>query len=151
MKSLTVWQIWCSLIIAGAKPYEFRFWDYRRRYPKVENQRIVLHASTRKINVKQLKDVVADPAGWGLRVDIARPILERALASPLAFPLAAGLGTAIIGTPRRVSELFGGEPTRDDRGRELWAWPMRDIEPFEPYIPCKGWQGFWNWPKGLPG
>lgn len=31
MKALTVWQPWASLIIMGAKPYEFRKWDYRTR------------------------------------------------------------------------------------------------------------------------
>lgn len=49
MKALTVWQPWATLIIAGAKPFEFRRWDYRTRDRGLEGQRIVIHAGARPI------------------------------------------------------------------------------------------------------
>ena len=47
MKALTIWQPWASLIIAGAKPYEFRGWRAPRA---LIGQRIVIHAAARKID-----------------------------------------------------------------------------------------------------
>jgi hypothetical protein len=26
-----------------------------------------------------------------------------------------------------------------------FAWPLRDVQPFEPPVPARGSQGFWNW------
>ena len=41
MKALTIWQPWATLIMAGAKPYEWRTWPA----PKwIQGQRIVIHA-----------------------------------------------------------------------------------------------------------
>src|SRR3546814_20644641 len=50
MKALTIWQPWASLIIAGAKPYEFRGWRAPR---SLIGQRIIIHASAKKIDVKE--------------------------------------------------------------------------------------------------
>ena len=47
MKALTIWQPWASLIIAGAKPFEFRGW---RPPASLIGQRIVIHAAARKID-----------------------------------------------------------------------------------------------------
>ena len=47
MKALTIWQPWASLIIAGAKPYEFRGWRAPR---SIFGQRIVIHAAAKKID-----------------------------------------------------------------------------------------------------
>jgi hypothetical protein len=27
-----------------------------------------------------------------------------------------------------------------------WAWPVSEIEHFEPAVPIRGHQGFWHWP-----
>lgn len=143
MKALTIWQPHATLIMALAKPFEFRFWDYRTRYPQIEGQRIVIHASARKFKATFIKEMLEDIDGWCLKPELARPVLERAFATPLAIPLAAGLGTAVIGKPRMFGNIV------DERGRRLWGWPLTDIKPFEPIQPCKGWQGFWNYPKDL--
>ena len=47
MKALTIWQPWASLIMAGAKPYEFRGWRAPR---SIIGQRIVIHAAARKVD-----------------------------------------------------------------------------------------------------
>ena len=46
MKALTLWQPWASLVIAGAKPYEFRSWSPPRW---LIGQRIVIHAAARRL------------------------------------------------------------------------------------------------------
>lgn len=49
MKALTIWQPWASLVMIGAKPYEFRRWDYRERQSGLQGQRIVIHAGARPV------------------------------------------------------------------------------------------------------
>ncbi len=46
MKALTIWQPWASLIVAGAKPFEFRGWRAPR---SLIGQRIVIHAGATKV------------------------------------------------------------------------------------------------------
>lgn len=150
MKALTIWQPWASLIMARAKPYEFRHWDYRTRYRSIEGQCIVIHAGARPIKRVEVQDILArlDSGETGLDIKIARRIVERALISPSAFPLAAGLGTAVIGTPRNAAILFRGQVADSDRlDHSIWAWPLTEITPFEPFIPARGLQGFWEWPE----
>lgn len=49
------------------------------------------------------------------------------------------LGTAIIGKPRKASEIFGrGRGDSDRIDQQIWAWPLTDIKPFEPPIPMRG-------------
>ena len=162
MKALTVWQPWASLIMAGAKPYEFRGWRAPR---SMIGQRIVIHAAAKKIDRDEacilwtiLMDRECDDvsrimaAETCLIPELALPILNLAFMSgrePLA--MAAGLGTAIIGEPRNgleIAEEFG-VPRANDSDRDEhanWGWPMLEIEPWPQPIPMRGAQGFWNWP-----
>jgi hypothetical protein len=159
MKALTVWQPWASLIIAGAKPYEFRRWRAPR---SIIGQRIVIHAAARKadsfdtlllFNMLLERTLGEDYAlAWAetcLHADKARPIL--ALAQTNELPLSVGLGTAIVGEPRvgtEIAEEFG-VPRANDSDRDAhanWGWPMLDIEAWPEPVPMRGAQGFWNWP-----
>lgn len=189
MKALTIWQPWASLIMIGAKPYEFRRWDYREREPALEGQRIVIHAGVRPMKLDEVLDVIERQIG-GVLADIALPVLRRAeerlisaaadmpaYRSALALykrqlkrprmigdpdpvqpdkpngqilPLGFGLGTAKLLKPRRCTELFGGQPDSDRIDHHMWAWPLVDIQPFEPPIEKNGAQGFWNWPSPIP-
>lgn len=166
MKALTIWQPWASLIMAGAKPYEFRGWNPRQRggaYAALIGQRIVIHASARRIDrseVLALRAVLQyggeNAAMTCLHADTALPILEKALDTDLQLrghgdlPWSCGLGTVILGEPRngiRIAEEFG-VPSANDSEREEhanWGWPMLDIEPFAEPVPARGAQGFWNW------
>lgn len=193
MKALTVWQPWASLIVLGAKPYEFRQWDFRKREPGLVGERIVIHASTRLVRIDDLEDIrdrIRDDVS-ALDASIALPLIERQLKllreeadllveyrrlhrqwrtqverrrrrgpfvgdEPLPepikpdsgqiLPLAAGLGTAVLGLPVKASEIFD-EPTSDSyrADHSIWAWPLSDIRPFDAPIPMIGAQGFWNW------
>lgn len=163
MKALTIWQPWASLIMAGAKPYEFRGWRAPR---SLIGQRIVIHAAKRPIDrieasnlyyallLRETCDTIAQAAAETcLIAERALPILGRAW-QPYRdkLPLAAGLGTAILGEPRNgidIAEEFG-VPRANDSDRDEhanWGWPFTDIEIWDEPIPMKGAQGFWNWPQ----
>ena len=174
MKAFTLYQPWASLVIAGAKPFEFRGWNFMDRYPRMKGQRIVIHASARKIKpgeVHDLLDALRDGGeAWAatcLNAEQAAPVLDAALAMTLCdsdgsmwLPYGAGLGTVVLGEPRNGIEIaqrdFGypvdeevpGLPgfDSDRRDHANWGWPMLDIEAWPQPIPMRGFQGFWNWP-----
>lgn len=148
--ALTLWQPWASLIMAGAKPYEFRHWPAPR---SVRGKRIAIHAGARKVVMAELRALrlkLRDPNNAsGLDVAIALPLLERWSQDPLALPLAHVLGTAVLGDPIRAYEIpaFAGSFVNDsDRDEHAnWAWPLSAVEPLMPPEPARGAQGFWSW------
>lgn len=153
MKALTLWQPWASLVVAGAKPYEFRSW---RPPASIVGQRIVIHASARKANFHECRQLLRLLEAGGryaaqtcLVPEIAIPILSGCAAE---LPVAAGLGTAIVGEPRSGAEIgadFGAINAVNDSDRHLhcnWGWPMLDIERWERPFSMKGAQGLWTWP-----
>ena len=154
MRALTIWQPWASLIMVGAKPFEFRgrsYLDYAG-HPQ-PGDRIVIHAGARPVKPAEVEDLLhrLGTAGdsTGLVVDKARELLLRVRAAHKyrLLPLACGLGTAVIGKPRNAGTIFTGLRTEDsDRGEFNWAWPLSEIEPFAAPIPARGFQGFWVWP-----
>lgn len=164
MKALTIWQPWASLIVAGAKPYEFRGW---RPPASLIGQRIVIHAAARKIDRDEVVDLFVTlrdrhksedhrlgAAMTCLHAETALPLLARAWSpgdeGPL--PMAAGIGTAVLGEPRsgvEIAEEFG-VPRANDSDRDQhanWGWPMLDIDRWPLPVPMRGAQGFWNWPE----
>ena len=150
MKALTVWQPWASLIILGAKPYEFRGWAAPKA---VRGERIAIHAGARKVKRDEIADLIIrlhdEPWSTGLIKDLALPLLDRALLRPDLLPLASIVGTAVLGAPVRAQTLTKefGTPPNDSRRIQygLWAWPMGDPQPLEPIQPARGAQGFWDW------
>jgi hypothetical protein len=83
MKALTIWQPWASLIIAGAKPYEFRGWPPPR---SLVGHRIAIHAGARAIKADEVRQLLLGMTASqcsghprqhsGLIADIALPILR---------------------------------------------------------------------------
>lgn len=153
MKTITIWQPWASLIIAGAKPYEFRGWKPPHW---IIGERIVIHAAARAIKPAEVALILnalheggEAMASTCLHADKAMPILERAWANDL--PWASGLGTAVVGEPRNgydIAAEFGLAHVNDSDRHEHsnWGWPMLDIEPWDLPVPMRGFQGLWNWP-----
>lgn len=154
MKALTIWQPWASLVVAGAKPYEFRGWRPPR---SIIGQRIAIHAGARPIRrdeVLVLLNQLYDPR-FGqpcLHTALALPLLELAERNPKAgaLPLSHVLGTAVLGEPKRGDECareFGEEAGNDsDReGTFNWGWPLTGIERLIPPEPARGAQGLWDW------
>lgn len=161
MKALTIWQPWASLIMVGAKPYEFRPKSFLRyiNAPAI-GERVIIHSGARPIKPAEVEDLLSrlgdKENSTALESAIARQVLERckAAAKCQALPLGCGLGTAVLGTPRNASKLFGGAIA--DSGRQAadeeaynWVWPLTLIEPFDAPVPMRGSQGFWKWPERI--
>lgn len=151
MKALTIWQPWASLIMAGAKPYEFRGWPAPAF---IIGQRIAIHAGARSVKKAEIADLIlrlrsSDAWTTCLKGDHVLQLLERWHSSPGALPLSSVLGTAIIGKPMHSWEIggeFGGVINDSNRDEHCnWAWPLTNIEPLKPFLPAKGAQGFWDW------
>lgn len=168
MKALTLWQPWASLIIVGAKPFEFRGWRVHR---SLIGQRIVIHAAARPMVAKEIRDIVdqlqfggANAAATCLRAEEALALLKPLyhLKRPDGLPLSSGVGTAVVGEPRNgldVAIKDFGFPSEaadeipslpgfdsDRREHANWGWPMLDVEAWPEPIPMRGKQGLWNWP-----
>lgn len=149
MKALTIWQPWATLIIEGLKPFEFRGWQAPRF---VRGQRIVIHASARKVpmaTLDELLDAYGDKlhgsTGFEGDLDKARHLLTDVKAGHVRLPLAAGLGTAVLGEPKRCIDLFASRMDPDQIDPAMWAWPLTQIEKFAKPIPASGAQQFWDW------
>jgi hypothetical protein len=116
MRALTVYQPWCSLIMIGAKPFEFRTWDFSAKpglAASVIGQRVVMHASARKVDLSEVRDLInrieavknGDDNTTGLIVEPARELLRQVWENGGQMPIATHFygGAAIYGlTP--VSE-----------------------------------------------
>jgi hypothetical protein len=152
IRAITIWQPWASLIIIGAKPYEFRDRSYLAyiNHPQ-QDERIAIHAGVRPVKRDEVLDLLARLDGrWSATVLIdlhARPLLERVLDAHKCrlLPLGAVLGTAVIGKPHNAGTLFGRTVEDSDRGLFNWAWPLIGIEKFDVPVPARGQQGFWRW------
>lgn len=156
VKALTIWQPWASLIIAGAKPYEFRGW---RCPTAMVGQRIVIHAAARPLDAMDtatLLRVLIEPR-WQeearrtcLIWEKAVPILERAVLHRL--PRGCGIGTAVLGEPRLGTEIAAefdvsraNDSDRDEHAN--WGWPMLHVKQWSEPVPMRGRQSFWVWPE----
>lgn len=152
MKALTIWQPWASLIMIGAKPFEFRSWMAPR---SIVGNEIVIHAGSRWMQQDEVEDLIAhlaDPArAWttGLVPEIALPFLK-ALDCDDCIPHGCGLGTAVVGISREgaaIAEELGGQYINDsDRFmHSQFGWPLTDIKAWDEPIRMSGKQGLWNW------
>ena len=172
LPALTIWQPWATLIVAGAKPYEFRGWCPPKFYI---GKRIAIHAGARPMRMAEIRALLIqlgprEICKSGLIADAAAPILHRARAElqrrranltaaerdlyeeiglqfPASLPLASIIGTATLGEPTKNPIVSGRHLVADsDRVDHLnWAWPMLDPAPVEPTVPARGAQGFWRW------
>lgn len=173
LPALTIWQPWATLIVAGAKPYEFRGWQPPRFYI---GKRIAIHAGSRPMRMAEVRALIlqlmqhGDPRKSGLITAAASPILQRAqtelqrrransteaerslfeeigLQLPASLPLSSVIGTATLGEPTKNPIVSGRHLVADsDRTDHLnWGWPMLDPAPIEPPVPARGMQGFWRW------
>jgi hypothetical protein len=161
MKAITIWQPWASLIMIGAKSFEFRRWPAPRG---LRGERIVIHAGTRPMRKAEIAELLNDHrrlnGSIGQAMDSASPALARAMylldrvwttrhvkGFGDVLPLGMALGVATLGEPKRCTDLFPGEEDIDDK---MWGWPLSDVRSFEMPVPIKGAQGFWDWPGALP-
>ncbi len=159
IKGIVLYEPWASLIAIGAKPFEFRNRDYRKKDGVKPGDRIAIAAGARPIQESEVVDLLNrldDEAGsTGLIVAKARPFLQRILdyrcgrlpirTTPNPCPLRIIVCTATIGEPKLSIDVmpkwkkFLNDSDRLEHSQ--WAWPMLDVEPTEP-IPSKGGRGF---------
>lgn len=160
MKALTVYQPWASLIIEGAKPYEFRRWDYSARFPSLVGQRIAIHAAARAMKADEVFDVLdrIKDGETALDIEKATPVLNLILdtardnekRAARCLPISAVLGTATLGKPQRAFDLFRDKVADSDRiDQHIFAWPLTDIARFDQPVPYRGAQGFWSFQEAL--
>lgn len=155
MRALTIYQPWASLIMLGAKPYEYRRWPAPKPF---HGQRIVIHAAARRLDEFEVQDLLTRldmGEETGLDVEKAAGLLSRVVFKQgkegVHLPLSSGLGTAVLGEPVLCTELHAGQVADSDRIDEhMWAWPLTDIQAFEHPIPARGFQGFWTWNGEAP-
>jgi hypothetical protein len=148
MKALTIWQPWASLIMIGAKPVEFRKWDYRERQPNLVDARIVVHAAAREIKPAEIFELIkrCESGETSLLPERALPLLRKIFDARKCrgvVNLSAALGTARLCSPYDVDRLFK-KPDSDRVEHHMFAWPLKDIQAFVEPIPMSGAQGFWN-------
>lgn len=163
MKGLTIWQPWASLILIGAKPYEFRSWQPPRY---VVGKRLAIHAGARAVKPGEVRELIdalegkvgqqpclyATPALELLR-KVERGLAEAKMPSmkrtAFRLPLSSVIATAVVGAPKRGDECArefgiraGNDSDRD--GTFNWGWPMLQIEPLLPPVEMAGAQGLWD-------
>lgn len=161
MKALTIWQPWASLILIGAKPYEFRGWKPPRA---LIGQRMAIHAGTRKIKRDEVLGIIGALQGLPGTVSPclhAEPAFEFLLkvANGYALPHGAVIGSAIVGEPKRgdaIAAEFGAQYGNDSDRMDTfnWGWPMLDVQPLLPPAEVPGKQGLWDfneWPHIMRG
>ena len=145
---ITVWQPWSSLILAGAKPFEWRGWVFPERRI---GTRIGIHAGARPVRKKEIRRLLIDleahgEAGTSIDPAIALPLLAKWHDKPDELPLSSVLCTAILGKPIRAGKYAAARGIDSDRiDHEKWGWPLIEIEAVEPMCPARGAQGFWPW------
>ena len=151
VKAITIFQPWASLIMVGAKPWEFRKWSYIGRSGVTPGDPIGIHAAKRPIRIDEVDDLrrrLGDPCcTTGLIAEKARELLDRVASAPKCrgvLEMGALLGTVRIGEPVLTSKLFPAWKTIADSDRLehcKWAWPMTNPRSFVPK-PLAGAQGF---------
>lgn len=155
IKAFTVYQPWATLIMIGAKPFEFRKWNYLERGGVKPGDLIGIHASKRPVRLREVEDLLArlDDRSMttGLIPDKARPLLAllkacRCKPAEQVMEHSALLGTVRIGAPKLSEEIFPDWKVADSDRLEhcKWAWPMNDPKPIFPPSPMRGLQGFFN-------
>lgn len=145
MKALSLWQPWASFIAIGMKSFETRSWSPP---PLLIGQRIAIHAAK--------KAIPPDDVEWARR--LGAPDLPRG-----AIVCTAVLAGAYqCGPPRSLADIAHSRlrvirqvvgsadvPIVPDEFGDFadgrWAWLLTDIERFEPPVPARGAQGFWDW------
>lgn len=154
MKAITIWQPWASLVMIGAKPWEFRGRPYSEYIggPRAAGERIVIQAGARPVRPAEIDDLLRRLESesleerTGLIPDKARELLLKVRAAHKCrlLPLGMALGTVVLGKPVLACDLFGLKVADSDRGQFNWAWPVSDIQHFEPPFPLRGAQGFFD-------
>jgi hypothetical protein len=137
MKAISLWEPWAILIALLAKQYETRSWATSYRGP------LIIHAAKR-FTVEERAICLQSPFRQVLDAAGYRDIFTLPLGAALCMvDLVDVIPTKTIDLERRISsqEWSFGNYTW---GR--FAWKLENVRVFKQPIPCRGYQGLWNWP-----
>ena len=148
MRAISLWQPWASLVVSGAKEYETRSWYTAYRGP------LLIHAAKRlvKEELRHYGSLFMED------LDIfRRPELEKLTLNCLIknMPFGAIIGsvnlvevqsTDYLHSKKRISDK---EFARGNYAFGRFGWRLQYPEKFEPPIPYKGSQGFFDVPNEL--
>lgn len=165
MKALSLWQPWASLIAAGVKTFETRSWaPPAALWPEVIGQRIAIHASSRRIPLRQgteaawlfsispqVEAKATELFGVDWRITLPRgPVLCTArLAGCYQVRALSGDGETwavgrVVPNSAGIGEFQPVDPWGDFTvGR--WIWWLQDVRAVNPPAPAKGHQKLWSW------
>ena len=136
MKAITLHQPWASLIAVGAKKIETRSW---RPPDDLIGQTIAIHAGKKIVN-------------FGSGSSFNRAVTEHLGAEWLReIPRGAMLCTATLADAEQMNFLNreswpeGHELLFGEYGISRWMWRLENIAVFDPPVPARGHQQFWNW------
>lgn len=158
--AMTLWQPWATLVIRGARPFDFRA---RKPDSHVIGRRVVVHVGAKAPRLTELESLIHDllagderGARTCLLPEKAVPILQQMIFEMRrgSYVNGVGIGSVEIGVPERgasVANYFGYNQVGDP-SYEHWAVPMVNPEEWDRPIEAKGQTGFWPWnnPEGIP-
>ncbi len=134
MKALSIWQPWASLIIAGHKKIETRFWSAPYR---IRGQRIAI-ASTKSMRSEQRRAAEEEAFQQHFKAT-GLPALDK-------LPMGCVLGTAIVASCRAMDPEFlecldDQEEAFGIYAPDRFAWFLEDPQPLQKPVPVRGAQG----------
>ena len=160
MKAITLWQPWASLVIAGIKCNETRSWSTDYRGP------LAIHAAKKPASeIAEFLSALDCVAFSDLLAKAGLPIVRN-------LPRGTILGTVDLIDCGKIKPVWNGgvmeytvadfhdgllpivpsmrEKSMGDYTPGRFAWRLANPVAFAEPIPCRGMQGLWTVPAGLP-
>ena len=142
MKTLTLWQPWAWLVVAGLKLYETRTWKTNHR------GKLLIHAG--KTNPKEYLALFSE-WDFGLKIDLRKHGMPHKTfvdnINAKAFPLGCIVGSVDVEDCVKAESIYylsTQEKTFGDFSSGRFAWRL--VNPWLGYMQeAKGKQGLWNY------
>jgi activating signal cointegrator 1 len=146
MRTLSLWQPWCSLVAWGEKRIETRGWTTNYRGP------LALHAVGSGNWTRRLKQAMSQAFN--------DPIFQAVLnAHGISYQDQLPSGSIlcivrllwirptdhVMADPEMKAQLTDRELTFGNYESGRFAWGLELVRTFSQPIPAKGHQGFWHW------
>ena len=149
MKAITLHQPFASLVACGHKTVETRSWAPPR---ELIGERIAIHAAKRKPAVESfsvelmhclLGTIGWDWGAWPRGAVVATAVIREALTVYWRDPADTKVSAHPAGQRYALREVPVCACGDYSEGR--WLWMLDDIEPLDPPVPARGYQGLWEW------
>jgi hypothetical protein len=127
IKTLSLWQPWASLIVAGFKRHETRHWPTRVR------GRMAIHAAKKVDHIdapNELCEFALGGENWARKVPTGAIV---------------AVADLINCCPTEGLEVYHSDWLAGNFGPGRFAYRLNNVRPLREPIPYKGAQGFFNW------